>query len=521
MKKLTLNALLADGQTVLSALRDAGIDISTPCGGAGTCGKCRVHLRHADGSEEDALACQTPAEEGMEVTLLRSTEGSSGDMEVSLGGTDGDSTWSSDAQGLGLAFDVGTTTLVARLYDLRSGEVLANAGTANPQRAFGADVISRISAVGKGHLDELHASVNEALAKLARQVFAQVGQDASLLARVTLAGNTVMEHLACGVDPSSIGVVPFTPPTLFGQMRKLAALEGVGCSVEEAYVLPCVAGYVGGGITADLLALDVCSAEGPVLLVDLGTNGEIALGSKQGLSCCATAAGPVFEGANIKCGMPAYPGAISQVRFSGDDIEVETIDGRPVRGICGTGLIDTIALLLETGIVDEAGVMLSHDEAAQTVSGNLAQRLVEVDDTTAFEVAPGIAVTQRDIRNVQLAKAAICAGIATLMDHSGIDANEIAHLDIAGGFGQFLNLAHAARIGLFPAELLPVARSVGNTAIEGAGLALSNDEVRQALGAIARSADYVELSTDAGFNMRYVDHMEFPSPDEFVEEQTG
>lgn len=514
MSSIIVKSLPAEGQTLLDTLRQEGIDVPSPCGGAGTCGKCKVHVVFPDGTEEDVLACQTVAAEGMSVTVPDSTENAAAGMEVSLGGADANNAWRSDAEGLGLAFDVGTTTLVARLYDLRSGEVLANAGTANPQRAFGADVISRISAVGKGHLDELHASVNEALAKLARQALAQAGQDASRLVRVTLAGNTVMEHLACGVDPSSIGVVPFTPPTLFGQMRKLAALEGVGCSVDEAYVLPCVAGYVGGDITADLLALDVCSAESPVLLVDLGTNGEIALGSKQGLSCCATAAGPVFEGANIKCGMPAYPGAISQVRFSGDDIEVETIDDKPVRGICGTGLIDTIALLLETGIVDEAGVMLSREEAALVVSGNLANRLVEVDDTTAFEVAPDIAVTQRDIRNVQLAKAAICAGIATLMDHCGIDASEIAHLDIAGGFGQFLDLAHAARIGLFPAELLPVARSVGNTAIEGAGLALSNAQVREKLETLAQSADYVELSTDAGFNMRYVDHMEFPSSDE-------
>ena len=514
MSSIIVKSLPAEGQTLLDTLRQEGIDVPSPCGGAGTCGKCKVHVVFPEGTEEDVLACQTVAAEGMSVTVPDSTENAAADMEVSLGGADANNAGRSDAEGLGLAFDVGTTTLVARLYDLHTGAVLANVGAANPQRSFGADVISRISAVGKGHLEELHASVNEALAGLTAQVLENAGASAQRITRVALAGNTVMEHLACGVDPSPIGVVPFTPPTLFGQLRKLSALESVSCAADEAYVLPCVAGYVGGDITADLLALDVCASERPVLMVDLGTNGEIALGSTKGLSCCATAAGPVFEGANIKCGMPAYPGAISQVRLEGDDIEVETIDGEPARGICGTGLIDTIALLLELGIVDEAGVMLSGDELAQDVPDGLTKRLVDVDDVLAFEVAPGIAVTQRDVRNVQLAKAAICAGIATLMDHCGLAAEDIAHLDVAGGFGQFLNLAHAARIGLIPAELLPVARSVGNTAIEGAGLALSNAQEREKLEALAQSADYVELSTDAGFNMRYVDHMEFPSSDE-------
>ncbi|MDD5893659.1 MAG: ASKHA domain-containing protein, partial [Coriobacteriaceae bacterium] len=302
--------------------------------------------------------------------------------------------------------------------------------------------------------------------------------------------------------PHGIGVAPFEPVTLFGDK-----VEFLG---EQAFFAPCVAGYVGGDITCGLLAIDVRSEDEPVLFLDLGTNGEMALGDRSGIVTCATAAGPVFEGSNVRFGMPAYPGAISSVRLVDGSLELEVIGGEEPVGICGTGLIDAVAVLLELGIVDETGRMLDDDEAADEVDDeDLAGRVFELDGRPAFRLAGEIAITQEDIRNLQLAKAAVMGGIETLMERRGIDAFDVAKLQIAGGFGQYLDLRNAARIGLFPEELLDKASSVGNTSIEGASAALFSSAAREELARIVEVCDYVELSGDAAFNAHYIDAMMF------------
>ena len=319
---------------------------------------------------------------------------------------------------------------------------------------------------------------------------------------IALAGNTTMEHIAAGLDPHGIGIAPFEPVALFGSQ-----VEFWG---EQAFFAPCVAGYVGGDITCGLLAIDVRSEDEPVLFLDLGTNGEMALGDRSGIITCATAAGPVFEGSNVRFGMPAYPGAISSVRLVDGSLELEVIGGEEPVGICGTGLIDAVAVLLELGIVDETGRMLDDDEAADEVDDeDLAGRVFELDGRPAFRLAGEIAITQEDIRNLQLAKAAVMGGIETLMERRGIDAFDVAKLQIAGGFGQYLDLRNAARIGLFPEELLDKAASVGNTSIEGASAVLLSSAAREELARIVEVCDYVELSGDAAFNAHYIDAMMF------------
>lgn len=514
MRRVTVGQVAAGGETVLEALRrfDAGVSVEAPCGGAGTCGKCRVSVKRPDESEaHEALACQVQAEEGMEVTLLDEPSVAS-EMDVSLRAACAQAAFDpdADAEGLGLAFDVGTTTIVCRLLDLRTGQLLADAGAANPQRAFGADVIARISAAMDGHLDELAHAVRDGMASLADEVLAAAGRSEREVGRVALCGNTVMEHLAAGINPESIGSAPFTPPTLFGDVRLWRGLERTDVLCDEALFAPCVAGYVGGDITCDLLATGMAACAEPALLVDLGTNGEMALGCAGGITTCATAAGPVFEGANIRFGMPAYPGAVSRVRLEEGRLEVQAIGGAQVRGICGTGLIDVVALLLDSGVVDESGMLLEADEVNVGTPEVIRSRLAPHEGDPAFWVTPEVAVTQRDIRNIQLAKAAICAGILTLVKDAGLRPEDIGRVYVAGGFGQFLDLRNAVRIGLLPSCLLEAARAVGNVAMEGISAALMSSAAWDELIAIARSCGYLELSNSAAFNEAYLDAMEFP-----------
>ncbi len=498
--------------SVLEALRSQGVNLASPCGGAGTCGKCKVTVRRAEDIEETVLACQEPAALVKDVLVSEGAFGEGRPMDVVLEGVSAVDIWKADRRkGFGLALDVGTTTIACHLYDLKTGTVIGSGGHANPQRSFGADVISRITAAEAGHEAELQRVVNEAIAVLARRLIERAGIKASDVARAVVAGNTVMEHLAAGVDPAPIGRAPFTAPTLFGCLQPLQALSDLGCSTHEAFFAPCVAGYVGGDITADVLSLGMASSSDFRLLADLGTNGEMALSTPDGIICCATAAGPVFEGANITFGMPAYPGAVARVRWEAESLVVETISDEPVQGICGSGLIDVLALLLDMGIIEESGLMLEAGELDAAVPPLLAERLGTHEGAPAFWVTPQIAVTQRDVRNVQLAKAAICAGVLTLLEGAQVEPARVTRLNIAGGLGQHLSLRNAVRIGLIPRELLGVARSVGNAAIEGAGLALVSDAAREELGCIAQGAQYLELSTSSLFNERYLEAMEFPS----------
>lgn len=499
----------AAGATLLEALRDAGMPIEAPCGGNGTCKKCRVLVRD-DAGVSYRLACQTPVRAGMEVTLQKNRA-----MEVSTAGVG--RRWEPDAGvGYGVAVDVGTTTVVCRLYDRATGALLASAGNSNAQIVFGADVITRIKAADDGRLEEMRSLIADEVESLIATLCQQVGVRRADVGEIVLAGNTTMEHIAAGLDPHGIGVAPFSPVTLFGKREPF--LGG------SAYFAPCVSGYVGGDITCGLLAVDVLAERGPVLFVDLGTNGEMALGDASGIVSCATAAGPVFEGSNVRFGMPAYPGAISGVRYEDGRVRLQVIGGEDPVGICGTGLIDAVALLLDVGIVDETGRMLGADEVALADDGAqegggvpsdggclwaLADRIFELDGRPAFRLAGDIAVTQEDVRNLQLAKAAVAGGIETLLARRGIGAGDVAKLQIAGGFGQFLDMRNAARVGLFPTVLLDRATSVGNTSIEGASAVLLSATARAELRRIVERCSYIELSGDPTFDECYLDAMEF------------
>lgn len=504
---------VTDGQTVLAALQSAHMTTDAPCGGIGCCKKCRV-LVSDDRGVSYRLACQTPVSDGMEVTVERNRN-----MNVSMGSNL--CSWPADGaiDTWGLAIDVGTTTVVCRLHELSNGRLLDALGCSNPQIVFGADVLSRISASDVDGVISMQELLGDTLVDMAEELIERHGIEKCNLAHAVLCGNTTMEHLALAIDPTPLGVSPFVPPTLFGDVRVYEPFARTGIAEGKVLFAPCIAAYVGGDITAGMLAMRMHEASAPMLLIDLGTNGEMALGDARGITCCATAAGPVFEGANVKYGMPAYPGAISRVTLADDGTLAFTIIGKggivdaqgasDALGICGTGLFDTVALLLTYGIVDETGRMLKVDEIDTARSRGLEHLLTEEDGQPAFRLTDRISITQADVRNLQLAKASVCAGALTLMDAMGYTPEDISELLIAGGFGEYLDLASAARVGIFPSELLPRARSVGNTAIEGASALVVSSEARASLHDIVERSSYIELSTSAVFNELYIEQMEF------------
>ncbi len=491
-----------DGQTVLSLIQDQGIQFLAPCGGNGKCGKCRVLLRTQEGLEYH-LACQTKVEEGMKVILEKD------DSAMSIA-EDGFSTpYKVDERTdnkYGAAVDIGTTTVVLHLHDLNTGKRLSSASCPNPQIVFGSDVISRINASMNGKLGAMQNVIDTGLIKLLNEAFESAGVEKQPLDKMVIAGNTVMEHIAVGLSPDSIGVNPFTPLTLFGDVHEIKNLN------DNIYMVPCVAGYVGGDISAGAVATGLVNKDLPCVFVDVGTNGEMIVGDKNRMVSCATAAGPAFEGANIECGMPAAPGGISKVRLDGEELELDVISNIEPIGICGSGLIDTLAIMLDLGVIDETGLILDDDE----VEGFGGKFVGEVngDNVIFLSREQNVYVTQKDVRSIQLAKAAVCAGIWTLLDELGIGIDDVSELMIAGGFGSHINVKSATRIGLFPPALLPKARAVGNSAGEGASAILISSEARDNLKEVMEKCEYVELSTSANFNEHYVDQMTFDEDDE-------
>ena len=499
---------VSGGESILNVLRAEDYrEPDAPCGGQGTCKKCLVtvtgRVKSVEGfGERDVenaqlLACRYAPAGDLTVTLTvkeKMAVVTAGAGNIAGGGS-----------GLGYAVDIGTTTVAAFLYDLESGKRLGAEGGRNAQRSYGADVISRITCASEGKLPALRDAIRQQLAQLAEDLCTRTGHDKHEIQRISIAGNTVMEHLFTGLDPTNIGVAPFTPESLFGDHWKASdCLPELGIEA-DVYICPCVAGYVGGDITAGLVASGGPEADGLWLYVDIGTNGEMGLGNRDGFVTCATAAGPAFEGAEISCGMDGSPGAVDKVGVKDGDVTVHVIGEGKAIGVCGSGLVDAISAMLSVGVVTEAGRMLPPEEAPEKVRYRVFRR---EDDTLAFRLKDDVFISAQDIREVQLAKSAIRAGAETLLQLQGKKAKDITSLVIAGGFGSFLDKRSALHIGLLPQVPLEKIVHVGNAAGAGAVLALA-DVGEQALEAFDQKCTYLELSSSKEFMENYVDYMAF------------
>jgi uncharacterized 2Fe-2S/4Fe-4S cluster protein (DUF4445 family) len=417
-----------------------------------------------------------------------------------------------------LAFDLGTTTVAATLLDLEAGQPVAVGSMLNRQQPFGGDVITRISAtmLDPGALDQLRSRAHLTLAELAVETCEEAGVALEEVYEITVCGNVTMMALALGIDPEPLSMAPFVVAT-HELPPALAADFGVGVHPRApAFVFPSLGAYVGGDIVAGLLASGLTRDRRLRLFIDVGTNSEIALGSNERVLATAAPAGPAFEAAQIRCGMRAAEGAIEGVRIDGDDFGLQVIgDTEPV-GLCGSGLVDCVAELVRTGLLDHSGRFIP-DEAAAELSPALARRLTKIGEERVFvlhwrgeEPVDAIFLSQRDVRELQFAKASIATGWNILVREFGIEPGDIQQVLLAGSFGSYLSPASAVRIGLVPPLALPRIVSAGNVAGEGAKIVALSQRERAEARSIVREVEYVELSGRADFNDLFVDQLAFP-----------
>lgn len=503
---------ISSGGKLSDLLREAGYSVPMLCGGCGRCGKCRVH---AEGTLSPVTAQErlllTREELSLGTRLACETE-VWGDALVRLPKASGLEALSDGilpdflpdrGEGYGLAVDIGTTTLAAYLWDLAEGRLLSSGTMPNPQAAFGADVMTRLGAARDGRAADLAMAVRSGISGLADRVAEGAGLAGASVQKAAFVGNTAMLCLLTEGDAARLCASPFLPERLFGETVPAASLGLAGLLRDaEVYLGRCVSAFVGADITAAMLASRLDEAKKPVLLMDIGTNGEMALAKDGKIRVCSTAAGPAFEGAGIYCGTQAVPGAVSGVEFRDGGFFVRTIGGGEPCGICGSGLIDAAAALLGAGILDETGRI---DEERAASFGVLTR----AEDTSAVVLKNKIVLTQKDLRKFQLAKAAVCAGAETLLHHSGLAAEELSETLLAGGFGSFLPAGNAAATGLLPAGCGGRTRAVGNAAGSGASMLLQSAAERRRSEELAAAAETVDLSTDAFFMERYVEDMLF------------
>ncbi len=493
------------GETLLTALQRAEVPVLAPCGGRGHCKKCRVKLTQ-EGHTRPVLACTTPVTQDCTVEVPVRNGGAIAQHGRLDHGPAGHHGPGPGRPGYGIAVDLGTTTVVVQLYRLAGGyRPLDTAADWNVQAAYGGDVISRVQYImtHDDGLETLSAAIRGQVFGLAKQLCDKNGVAFEQLTEAAVAGNTIMQHIFAGLNPSSIAVAPYTPSTLFLESEPRFFPECPGAAVRFS---PCVAGYVGGDITAGLLYCALAEEPGLSLFLDIGTNGEMALCDNGQFFCCSVASGPAFEGAEISCGMPGIPGAVSHVSWRDGAFQLEVIgDEKPV-GLCGSGLIDLLAVLLELEIVDETGRLLPPDEVPETVAPYVTE---DANGNGIFHLTPEVSFTAGDVRKLQLAKAAVAAGIEILLSEAGKQAGEVETVFLAGGFGDNLNPDSAAKIGMIPAALEDKIFSVGNSSLSGVRQMLMNPQRREALLEVQRRCRYLELSGSGAFSDAFIEHMTF------------
>ena len=419
----------------------------------------------------------------------------------------------------GLAIDVGTTSVVTTLIELESGEQLASVSSLNPQAVFGGDLMSRIAFAqfNPGNLRKLHTRIIGLLNQHIEQICRESGVLAKWIYKVVIVGNTCMHHILLGIDPSHVGLAPYAPVMRHAVI--LAARDLFLKVAPEARVclLPLVAGFVGADAVGVALATRIYESAEIRVAVDIGTNGEVILGSRDHLWACSAPAGPALEGAQIRHGMRGALGAIDRVRVD-DDVHVHTIGETDALGICGSGIIDLIAGLLDARVIDWTGLI--QVEARDALPPKLAARVVmRGEERQVIVLRPGeagarqeILLTQDDVRQVQLAKGAIAAGVAMLQHVAGVPAERVAELMLAGGFGNYLSIESALRIGLIPPLARERIRYVGNAASLGAQLCLVSEAERARADSVARRIEHVSLAAHPDFEQIFVDCMNFPRP---------
>ena len=416
----------------------------------------------------------------------------------------------------GVAIDTGSTTLGAALVNLHNGSVVCAMSRLNPQVKFGADIISRIHYVQehKGGSEQLHKALISALRQMIEELAAQGSISPNDIYSVVCAGNATMTHSAVGADTTPLGQAPYVG--LWTREWTVRAREFELPVSKRALVrfMPMIRSHVGGDTVSAALACGIDRSEGWQAMIDLGTNSEVVVGNRRRMVATSTAAGPAFEGANIHHGMRAAPGAIDQVRISPDGrIVVKTVNNEPARGICGTGLVDAAAELVRMGVIAPSGYMKKGEELAG-VPEALRERCIKMTDgQSAVRLAEEVVLTAQDVRQLQLIKGSIYAGLDILLQHLGIGLNDLERVNIAGAFGNFLRKSSAQAIGLVPNIDPEKVQFIGNAAGVGARMALVDADARERANRISETCEYVELAGHAGYQDAFVAAIPFPEPE--------
>lgn len=493
------------GENIYEILSRAGL-MEGPCGGDGRCGKCRVRfLTECDlANGEERFFSKEEIEAGWRLSCLHIMDG---DCTIALPeeevtgnimvGGHRKEVRPDVGEGIGLAVDIGTTTIAAALLDLSSGEQLAKATCLNSQKIFGQDVITRIDHCREeGALEKMRSLVWGDLKKLTEEVCREAGIKPKAIKDAAVAANNVMTHLFAGYDPASLAAYPFDP-AFEGSLLLDGAELGLNCSV---YCLPSISAYVGGDISAGLLTCELGTDNKTTLFIDIGTNGEMALAHNGRIVSCACAAGPALEGMDISCGMRAAAGAIEDVKLISGVPALKVIGNAAPKGLCGSGLLSLISALVKETIIGKNGRLQKHPLVQDDAEGK--KRFI-------LRKNPDLYLTQRDVRQVQLAKGAILAGVDILLEQCGVSASEVDQTLVAGQFGAHLSADSLIGAGLLPVELQNSIRYVGNTSLAGAGLCLLSRKERALAEELYRKVEYLELSSYNGYEMKLMKAMSF------------
>jgi uncharacterized 2Fe-2S/4Fe-4S cluster protein (DUF4445 family) len=516
--------LIHQGATLVEAASRAGIILTTPCGGKGTCRKCAVELQP---SGRTVLACQYLVHSDLRVTIppesrfyehkiLEHGVGPADEVELTV--VNRYRNIAGRGPILGIAVDIGTTTVVAKLIDMADGRCLATQSTLNPQTRFGDDVVSRINyAQSPDRLAELQTIIVDCVNDLIRRLCRQTHAEASDLYETCVVGNTTMSHIFLGFPVEQLGRAPYRAWSVDAHDVPAAELHIETNPAGNVHCVENIAGFVGSDTTAVAMAVDIESASETTLVIDIGTNGELVLGMGGKLYAASCAAGPALEGARIRHGSRATDGAIEAVVANADDIALDVIGNSIPRSICGSGLIDAVAVMCDLGIVDGTGRFVAREQLKH-LPGPIFSRILECDGQAAFCLAfdrktanPAIVLTQRDIREVQLAKAAIRAGSRILLNKLGVRDSGIDSVLLAGAFGNYIRPSSAVRIGLLPNVPLDRVHFVGNAAASGAQMLLLCEECRGKAARLARKIQYIEIAHEKDFADIFADAM-FLSP---------
>ena len=408
------------------------------------------------------------------------------------------------------AFDIGTTSVVGYLLDSVDGKQLAVTSRLNPQSQFGADVIARSDHVlQNGSGDELARCIRQALDEMLGELAAKAGIARTEIYQIAVVGNTCMHHLFLNISPASLVHAPYNPAVRENIMAKASDLNLKIHPEGTVLMLSNIAGFVGADTVGCLIACDMEHREKMTLMIDIGTNGEMVLGNKNRMITCSTAAGPAFEGAKIACGMRGAQGAVDHIEMKEGKIVYSTIGNVKAVGICGSGLMDIVAMLLKEGFIEDTGRLMDPDELETEQAIANQDRIIKVDGKNAFKITEDVYLTQKDIGEVQQAKAAIAAGIILLCKKMGIEIEDIEEILIAGAFGNYMRASSACRIGLLPAELFDRIHMIGNAAGEGAQIAVLNEPEYDRSGGLHERVEFLELAADPAFNDTYVDELMF------------